>query len=86
LQDAGLLTAPQVDPLVTRERDRERAHIGLGDIGDVDEIARLFARSIDDERLVIQQAVEKDRDDARVWALGILPRPEDVEVAERDRR
>ena len=48
-------------------------------------VSTLLTVAVDDRCLARKHASQKDRDDGRVGAVGILARTEDVEVAESDR-
>ena len=67
-----------------RIRRRSRQKIGLHDVGDVAEIARGLAVSIDHDRAAMQHRIHPARDYRGVGAFRILARPEYVEIAQSD--
>src|SRR5262249_50278066 len=62
--------------------DGHGEEVGAHDVVDEGEVARLLPVAVDLERLAVQRLLEEARDDGRVLRLGVLPRAEDVEVAE----
>src|ERR1017187_6154640 len=56
--------------------------VGVDDILDMGEIARLAAITKDGRRFVAQNGRDESRDDRRILRLWMLTRAEDVEVAE----
>src|SRR5207248_7610086 len=65
------------DLVLLRRRERRR-----DDVPDVDVVPRLRAVAEDPRRLSVAQRVHEDRDDAGL-AVRVLPRAEDVAVAQR---
>src|SRR5262249_19231821 len=64
----------------------ERQQVGLNNVADVDEIARLFAVLEDHRLLVVQQPRREDGADAGVRIRQRLARPVNVEITQRDCR
>ena len=80
LVDARLDPRPDVeDAAVVADGSEDPAD----DVGDVDEVARLLAVSVDRRRLPAADALEEDRDDTSLERRR-LPRPVHVREAERD--
>src|SRR5204862_6547277 len=57
----------------------------VDDVGDIGELARVLAVAVDGRLTGVAERADEERDDAGVGRRGILPRTEDVEVADRDR-
>ena len=74
-----------VDDLAGRLRRLAGAQHAVDDVGDVGEVARLLAVAVDDRLAVLEKRRREERDDAGVRRSRILPRTEDVEVANRHR-
>ncbi len=79
------LAVGDVDDLTGDARGLRRAQVRVHDVGDVGEVARLFAVAVDDGALAGQQRRDEARDDAGILRAGVLPRAEDVEVAQGHR-
>src|SRR5688572_9897554 len=58
---------------------------GIDDIGDIGEVARLLAISVDSRLPTFGERTQHDRDHARVSRTWVLSRTEDIEIANRDR-
>ncbi len=61
-----------------------RSKVRLDDIRHVDEVPALEPVTEDDDGLLREEPAHEDADHAGVGRRGILPRSEDVEIAERD--
>ena len=59
--------------------------IAVHHVGNISEITRLFAITVDDRRLAGKHARNEDRNDGGIGAVRILSRPENVEVSNADR-
>ena len=59
--------------------------VRVDDVRDVREVARLLAVAVDRDRLARGDRRDEARHDGGVLRGRVLPRPEDVEVAQRDR-
>ena len=81
--DAGF--APGAHVRLSRPPAVERRDVGVGDVADEREVARLHAVAEDPRRAAVQQPVARDRDDARL-AGPVLAGPVDVAVAQGERR
>src|SRR5262245_17243547 len=82
LQQAHATAAADVEGLARRPGCLGGEQVGLDDIVDVGEVAGLRAVAVHFERLTAQPPLDEARDDGRVLRLRVLPRAEDVEVAE----
>ncbi len=67
-------------------RRLRRAQVRLDDVVDVGEVARLLAVAVHLGAGAGEAGHREPRHDRRVLGLGVLPRPVDVEVAQRHRR
>src|SRR5260370_1252990 len=72
VRDAGF--APGAHVHLARPPAAERRHVGVGDVADEREVARLHAIAEDPRRGAVQQPVARDRDHARL-AGPVLPGP-----------
>ena len=77
---------PEVDRRAHGAVRLEREHDPLDDVAHVGEVARLAAVLEDHRRPPVQEPRREDRGDARVRVRQRLPRPVDVEQAQRDGR
>src|SRR5207245_2685714 len=77
--------AGDVEDLARHPRRRHREQVSLHHVVDVGEVARLLAVAVHLERLARERLGEEARDHGRVLRLRVLPRPEDVEVAQAHR-
>ena len=71
--------------MVVRAIRLEGQKICLDDIADVHKVARLVAVFKDQRPLIVEQARGKNGADARVRVRKSLPRPVDIEKAQRHR-
>src|SRR5882724_1974202 len=85
VQEAHAISAADVEDLARRGRRVAGEPVGLHDVVDVGEVARLRAVAVHLERLTAQPPLDEARDDRRILRLRILTRAEDVEVAQADR-
>src|SRR5256885_7100638 len=77
--------APGAHVRLSRPPAVERRDVGVGDVADEREVARLHTVAEDPRRAAVQEPVARDRDDAR-FAGPILARAVDVAVAQGERR
>ncbi len=73
---------PTLNTSPARRRRLAGEQVGLHDVVDVGEVARLRAVAVHLERLPAQPPLDEARDDRRVLRLRVLTRAEDVEVAQ----
>ena len=85
LQQVERLAAGDVDRAADRSRRVGGQQVAVDDVVDVREVARLLAVAEDRRPPAGQHFGDELRDHGRVLALRILPRAEDVEVADRHR-
>src|SRR5262249_14518128 len=64
--------------------DHRREYVNVGDVADIDEVARLLAIAVDDWCTALQRGCDEGGDDGRIGAMRILGGAEDVEVAQGD--
>src|SRR6266545_2150482 len=74
-----------VDYFPTRSVGGTGSQNAVDDVGDVGEIARVLAVAVNGRLTGVAERADEERDDAGVGRRWILPRTEDVEVADRDR-
>src|SRR5262245_26379553 len=86
LPDRRPLAHADVDRLVIGAIGFERQQVGLNDVADVNEIARLPAIFIDYRLLVVQQARREYGADACIRIRERLARSVNVEITQRDHR
>ena len=86
LEHRGAAAAADVDRAAVGAVALERQAAGAGDVGDVHEVAPLAAVLVDQRRPAVQQPRGEDREHAGVRVRERLPRPVDVEEAQRHRR
>ena len=81
------------DPLTTADVDHLAPEIGgvargqeirVHRVGDIREVARLVAGTVNHRRSVVRQRFRERGNHTGVGAVGVLARTEDVEVAQRD--
>src|SRR5262245_40658797 len=82
LIDRDPLAYPQVDDLSDRFSRFSRAQVRVDHVRDVREIARLLAVAINHRRNAREQGRDEFRDHAGIRRRRVLPRPEDVEIAQ----
>src|SRR5215471_16675324 len=58
------------------------AQVRINHISDVCEITRLLAVAINHRRIAVEKGRDEFRDHPGIWRRRVLPRPEDVEIAQ----
>src|SRR5207249_9436314 len=84
VQEAHAITAADVEDLARRGRRLAGEQVGLHDVVDVGEVARLRAVAVHLERLAAQPRLVEGGDDRRILLLVIPRLDEHVAVAEYD--
>src|SRR5919197_4525782 len=85
LEQAHPVTAADVEHLAADAGRARGEQVGLDDVVDVREVPRLGAVAVDLEGLPAEAPEDESGNDRGVLGLRVLPRTEDVEVAEPDR-